>query len=157
MDPVLIPGERMWSGRDRAVRRVAALMAFEAFTLAVASTMHLSGHVHGRGEPFDANHAGIAEAIIGAMLAAGAVAMLRAPARARTIGVVLNGLAIVGFLNGLSITARGGDAPDIAYHLVVLPLLVASVVVLARTTTGPATANRGSTATPDEKRRTSRS
>jgi hypothetical protein len=45
---------------------------------------------------------------------------------------VLNGLATVGFLNGLTMTARGGDLPDIAYHLVVLPVLIASFIVLLR-------------------------
>ena len=134
MNPVLAPRGRKASGHHASVvRRVAAVMAFEAITLAVASTLHLSGHVHGRGKPFDADHAGIIEAIIGAALAAGAIAMLRAPARARTIGIVLNSLAAAGFLNGLNMTARGGDAPDIAYHLGFLPVLIGSVIVLART------------------------
>jgi hypothetical protein len=95
-------------------------MACEAATLAVASILHLP------------NRAGIAEAIIGVVLAAGALAMVRVPAGARTIGIVLNSLAIAGFLNGLIMTARAGDAPAIAYHLAVLPVLVASVVALAR-------------------------
>ena len=107
-------------------------MVFEAATLAVASALHLSGHVHGRSEPFDADHAGIAEAVIGAVLAGGAVAMLRAPARARTAGVAATGFAIVGFLVGLSITARGGRLPDVAYHVIVLPLLIAGLIVLLR-------------------------
>jgi hypothetical protein len=97
-------------------------MAFEALTLAVASSVHLP------------DRAGIAEAIIGAFLAAGAFAMVRAPARARTTGIVLNSLAAVGFLNGLTMTARDGDAPGIAYHLAVLPVMIASVIVLARAT-----------------------
>jgi hypothetical protein len=115
-----------------AVRRVAVLMAFEAITLGVASGLHLTGHVHGRSAPF----AGIAEAIIGVLLAAGAISMVRAPAKARAIGLILNGVAIAGFLNGLSMTARGGDAPDIAYHLIFLPLLTASFVVLLRAKRG---------------------
>ena len=108
-------------------------MLFEAATLAVAAAMHLSGNVHGRGRPFDADHAGIAEVIIGVLLAAGAVALLRVPARARTTGIVCNVIAAAGFANGLSMTARGGDLPDIAYHVIVLPLLIGSVVALART------------------------
>ena len=103
-------------------------MACVAVSLAVASILHLP------------NRAGIAEAIIGVVLAAGAIAMIRVPARARTIGIVLNSLAIVGFLNGLTMTARDGDAPAIAYHLAVLPVLIASVVVLAR---GPGHATPG--------------
>jgi len=95
-------------------------MACEAASLGVASALHLP------------NRAGIAEAIIGVALAAGAIAMIRVPARARTVGIVLNTLAIAGFINGLTMTARAGDAPAIAYHAVVLPILIASVVVLAR-------------------------
>ena len=111
---------------------MAGLLAAVAASLAVASALHLSGHVHGRGAPFDADHAGVAEAVIGTVLAAAAVAMVRAPARARTIGVAATSFATAGFLLGLSITARGGDAPDIAYHLTVLPILVASLVVMVR-------------------------
>jgi hypothetical protein len=108
------------SGPTVATRRVAAVMACEAASLAVASILHLP------------NRAGIAEAIIGVVLAAGAIAMIRVPARARTTGMVLNSLAIAGFLNGLTMTARAGDAPAIAYHIAVLPVLIASVVILAR-------------------------
>jgi len=121
------------AGRDaRTVRGVAVVMMIEAASLAVASAVHLSGHVSGRGEPFDAGHAGIAEAIIGAVLLCAAVAMLRTTRPARTIGLAASGFATAGFLFGLSITARGGHWPDIAYHLAVLPVLIASLVVLAR-------------------------
>jgi hypothetical protein len=62
--------------------------------------------------------------------------MFCAPGRARPIGLAATAFAIVGFLVGLTITARAGDLPDIAYHTVVLPLLVASFVVLLRTPRG---------------------
>ena len=107
-------------------------MLLQAATLVVASALHLTGHVHGRGAPFDGEHAGIAEAIIAVLLAGAAAAMLRAPDRARSIGLAANGLAIAGFLNGLAFTARGGHAPDIAYHLVMLPVFAANLVVLLR-------------------------
>ena len=123
----------------RRFRLVAAVMFVEAASLAVASAAHLSGHVTGRSAPFDGDHAGIAEAIIGAVLAASAVAMLRLPRRARVIGLLANGFAAAGFLVGLRATALGGHWPDIAYHLIVLPVLVGSLVVLAR-----ASGNRGS-------------
>jgi hypothetical protein len=114
----------------KVVTRVAALMAVEAATLAVAATLHLTGSVTGRSSLFDADNAGIAEAIIAVVLAGGAIAMLGLPARARTIGVVVTGFAIVGFLIGLTMTARGGHLPDIAYHLVLLPALIGSLVAL---------------------------
>jgi hypothetical protein len=107
-------------------------MLLEAASLAVASALHLSGHVHGRSAPFDADHAGVAEAIIGIVLVAAAVVMLRALRQARTVGITATGFAIVGFLVGLSMTASGGHLPDIAYHLTVLPLLAGGLFLLIR-------------------------
>jgi hypothetical protein len=111
-------------------RRIAGLMMFEAATLVVASALHLSGHVHGRSAPFDADHAGLAEAIIAIVLVAGATATWYAPARARQAAIGAQGFAIAGFIVGLSMTLRGGDLPDIAYHLTMLPVLVAGLVAL---------------------------
>ncbi len=111
---------------------VAAVMLVEAASLVVASTIHLTGHVTGRAPIFDADDAGIAEAVIAAVLLAGALAMYRFPGRARTVGLAATGFATAGFLIGLRMTAAGGHWPDIAYHLTVLPLLIASLVVLAR-------------------------
>jgi hypothetical protein len=113
-------------------RRVAWLMVVVAATLATASALHLAGQVTGRSRPFDSDHAGIAEAIIGAVLAMGALGMIMRPRRARAIGIGVTVFAVAGFLLGLSMTARGGHLPDIAYHLVVLPVLVGTLVVLAR-------------------------
>jgi hypothetical protein len=130
VDPVVeAPGG---AHNRRVVRRVAGLMVVEAVTLAVASALHLSGQVTGRSSPFDADHAGIAEAIIGAVLVAGAAGMMWLPGKARVIGIIVNGLAIAGFLLGLSMTVRGGHLPDIGYHLVVLPALIGSLVALLR-------------------------
>ena len=42
------------------------------------------------------------------------------------------GFAIAGFGIGLSMTTRGGDVPDIAYHAIVLPFLLAGLVALLR-------------------------
>jgi hypothetical protein len=128
-DPLEAPSE---AHHRRVVTRVAWVMVIEAMTLAVASALHLSGHVTGRSSPFDADHAGIAEAIIGALLVTGAVMMIWLPRKARVIGTIVNGLAIAGFINGLTLTAQGGHLPDIGYHLVVLPLLIASLFALLR-------------------------
>jgi predicted membrane channel-forming protein YqfA (hemolysin III family) len=114
------------------VRRIAALMAFEAATLVVASIAHLSGNVHGRSEPFNAEHAGIAEAIIGTVLACGAVTMMRGSRRASAFGLATTGFAIAGFLVGLNFTARGGDLPDVAYHVTMLPVLMGTLVTMLR-------------------------
>lgn len=115
-----------------AVRRIGALMVVEAASLGVASALHLSGHVHGRAKPFDGDHAGVAEAIIAVVLFCGAIAVRQGSAHARAMALGATGFSIVGFLVGLTMTTQGGHAPDIAYHLVVLPLLVASLYVLVR-------------------------
>ena len=103
-----------------------------AGSLAVASIVHLGGYVQGRSDLFDAGDAGVAEPVIGAVLAAGAAVMLRVPAQTRPVGLAATGFALAGFLVGLSITARAGHLPDIAYHAAVLPLLVGAFVVLYR-------------------------
>jgi hypothetical protein len=119
-------------GGHKLTRNVAALMVFEAATLAVASGLHLAGTVQGRSLPFNPDGAGIAEAVIGIVLAAAAVVMFRSPARARPVGLAATGFAIVGFLVGLNFTARGGHLPDVTYHLVMLPILVGGLIALLR-------------------------
>lgn len=103
-------------------------MAFVATTLVVASALHLAGRVHGS-DPFDPDRAGVAEAVIAAVLAGGAVVLFRKPERGRGVGLAALGFAIVGFVVGLNFTTRGGHAPDIAYHVIVLPALIGAFVV----------------------------
>jgi peptidoglycan/LPS O-acetylase OafA/YrhL len=114
-------------------RRVGMLMAFEAATLAVAAIVHLAGYTPaGSKPPFNASDAGVAEAIIGVVLAYGAIEVLRSSRRAWAAAVATTSFAIFGFLVGLTITAQGGDVPDVAYHVIMLPILIASLVILAR-------------------------
>ena len=122
----------------RLIKAVAILMAVEAVSLAVASGLHLGGSVHGRSSSFDPDAAGIAEAVIGVVLAVAAVALLRGGIRARTVAIGANAFALLGFLIGISETARGGRIPDIAYHATVIPLLVAGLVLLIRARDIPA-------------------
>jgi peptidoglycan/LPS O-acetylase OafA/YrhL len=118
---------------DRPVlRAVAAVLVLVALSLAVASVLHLTGQVRGRAKLFDSDDAGIAEAVIGAVLASGSILMYRNARRARSIGLAVTVFAIAGFIVGLTITTQGGHLPDIAYHLTILPLLVGSLVVLIR-------------------------
>jgi hypothetical protein len=127
--------------RTRARHRLAVVIGAVAGSLAVASALHLSGQVQGRSAPFDADHAGIAEALLCVVLVVGATALWRAGPRARLVGLGTTGFAIAGFCWGLNITARGGHWPDITYHLAVLPLLIASFVALLRER-GPAPQGR---------------
>jgi hypothetical protein len=117
---------------DARLRSIAAVTALVAVSLVIASALHLSGLVHGRSEPFDADNAGVAEAIIAVVLAGGAFALAHASAHARRIAIAALSFAIVGFGVGLNFTARGGDLPDVAYHLTILPVLVISLIALMR-------------------------
>lgn len=127
--------QRAHLGNRTVTRRVAGLMLFEAATLAVASAVHLAGGVQGRSAVFDPDGAGIAEAIIGIVLVAAAAVMFRSPAHARAVGIAATSFAIAGFLLGLNFTARGGHLPDIAYHVVMLPILAGGLIALLRART----------------------
>jgi hypothetical protein len=107
-------------------------MLFESATLAAVASLHLGGMLGDGSEPFDPTAAGVAEAIIGVALAAGAAALLCKSARAREIAVATTLFAIAGFVLGLTFTVRGGGAIDIAYHVVMLPLLLLTLIVLLR-------------------------
>ena len=110
-------------------RWIAALIGFEALTLAVISPLHLSGALGGGAKPFNPTAAGTAEALIGVVLIVGALGLLRGH---RNAAMAVVTFAIVGFLVGLSFTLRGGDTTDIAYHATMLPLLLFTLLVLWR-------------------------
>lgn len=116
---------------DRGLARIAILMIVEAATLAAIASLHFGGVLEGS-EPFRPTVAGIAEAIIGLALASGAVALLRRVRQARRIAIATTIFAIVGFAVGLSFTLRGGGAVDVAYHAVMLPLLLLTLGLLLR-------------------------
>jgi hypothetical protein len=50
--------------------------------------------------------------------------------RGRAVALAATGFAIVGVLYGLSITTQGGDLPDIVYHATLLPVLIATFILL---------------------------
>jgi peptidoglycan/LPS O-acetylase OafA/YrhL len=136
---------RQTATRHRS-RRIAALMLFEALTVVVMSTLHLSGAIHGGKKPYDPTGAGIAEAIIAIVLVGGAIALIRIPRQARAPALAAVGFAIAGFILGLTFTVRGGTALDVIYHATMLPALIATAVLLAR---GPrAQATRGPRSRP---------
>jgi peptidoglycan/LPS O-acetylase OafA/YrhL len=118
---------------QRRRRRIAAVMGLEAASLLVASLLHLSGFAHGHARPFTATGAGIAEAVIGIVVACGAIALMRPGARGRGTALAVTAFAIIGVIYGLNITAQGGDLPDIVYHATLLPLLIATFALLLRT------------------------
>ena len=113
-------------------RAIATLMGFEALTLAIMSALHLAGIFAGGTRPYSPTAAGIAEAVICAVLIGGAVALARDPLRGRVIALAALGFAILGVIAGLSFTIQGGDAIDIAYHTTILPLLLITLAAMSR-------------------------
>jgi hypothetical protein len=118
-------------GADRRLTGIALLMIFEAATLAAIAALHFGGVLEGS-RPFRPTAAGIAEAIIGLALLIGAVALLRRLPHAQSVAIATTVFAIAGFAVGLSFTLRGGDAVDVAYHAVMLPLLFLTLLALVR-------------------------
>jgi hypothetical protein len=107
-------------------------MGFEVLTLAVVSTLHLGRTLGGGSRPFNPRAAGIAEAVIGIVLAAGLIALLLDSRGGRRVALAATAFAIVGFLVGLTFTIQGGDPFDVAYHAVMLPVLVVTAIGLLR-------------------------
>ena len=115
------------------LRRIALLMVAVAVSLAVASGLHLSGLPHARGGQYNPTAAGIAEAVICAALLWGVAALLRRGGAGRAVALAVTVFAIAGFGYGLSVTARGGNLPDVIYHVTVLPVLLVTLALLLRT------------------------
>jgi len=122
----------------RTDRRFAVVMLAEAASFGVASYLHLDGRIPLgfttiTGEHF--SRASVPEAIIGAVLAAGAIVVAVAPGRARTAALGATGSAVLGVLAGLGFvltSSRPHIAADLAYHLTMLIVLLAGLVVLIR-------------------------
>jgi hypothetical protein len=118
----------------RRVRQtLATLIGFEAATLAVMSVLHLTGILAGGARPFRPTDAGIAEAVIGGVLAGGAVALARRPLHGRVFALAALGFAALGVIAGLGFTVRGGDAIDVAYHATLLPVLLITLGAVSKT------------------------
>jgi hypothetical protein len=95
------------------MRSLAALMTFEAATLAIAATLHVTGASGDGPKPFAPSGAGIAEAIICVVLLLGAAALFRDPVSGRQAALGAVAFAIFGFIIGLTFTL-GGPAVDVA-------------------------------------------
>jgi hypothetical protein len=113
-------------------RRIAALMAFAAATLAVFSVLHLAGGLKPGSGSSNGSGAGFAEAIICVVLVLGLRALVRSPARGRLPALGATCFAIVGFIVGLTFTVDGGATVDLVYHLTMFPVLIVTALTLAR-------------------------
>jgi len=120
------------SNQKRVDAAIVGLIGVEASTLAIMSVLHLTGIVAGGTRPYRPTAAGIAEAVIGAVLTVGAAALTRSSRHGRDTAVAALGFAILGVIAGLSFTIRGGGAIDIAYHATLLPLLLITLAAMSR-------------------------
>jgi hypothetical protein len=100
-------------------------MRLTALSLAVFATLHMAGALHVGSSSKPSYGAGVAEALICIVLLGGSLG------RSRRAALSAVGFAIFGFLVGLTFTIDGGSPIDLAYHLVVLPVLIATAALLA--------------------------
>jgi hypothetical protein len=107
-------------------RRTALLMGFVAATLGIMSALHFAGTFRGETDA----PAGIPELIIGGVLVAGAMALLRNGDSWAAVAAL--GFATAGFLLGLTITIERGAAVEVAYHAAALPALVFGFALATR-------------------------
>ena len=112
-------------------------MLAEAATLGTASYLHRDGRIPlgltvVRGEQFTG--ASVPEAVIGAILAAGAAIVLAAPDRARRAALFATGFGVLGVLAGVAFVATSGRPSitiDLTYHAILLAALTTTLVLLA--------------------------
>jgi hypothetical protein len=113
---------------------IQRLLAFAALTFWVASAIHFGVTiplgVATISDPF--RGAAIPEAFVGAVVAAGALALWSGRAAAKEIASGTAVFAILVTLYGLSVTVRAGRAADEAYHVSVLVILMGSLGLLYR-------------------------
>jgi heme A synthase len=85
-----------------------------------------------RGEQFTG--ASVPEAVIGAILAAGAAIVLTVPDRARRAALFATGFGVFGVLAGMGFVLTSGRpsiAIDLTYHATLLAALITTLVLLA--------------------------
>lgn len=122
-------------------RFIAGLMVAQAVSLAVMGALHISGTVHpASGVEF---RAGVSEVVISVVMLWGASSMARRGAAGYKVALGTTLFAIAGFIFGLTITIRSGYIPDITYHVIVLPTLFVSLVLIWRAGRGGAGAGHG--------------
>lgn len=123
--------------RNGVPRLFAFAMLAEAATLGIASYLHTDGHIPLgftviRGEQFTG--ASVPEAIIGAILAAGAAIVATAPDRARRAALFATGFGVFGVLAGVAFVLTSGRPSiviDLTYHAILLAALITTLVLLA--------------------------
>ena len=118
-------------------RSISALMALAAATLFAASAIHFGLTIPLPGGTLADPFAGAAapEAVIGAVLAVGAVGTLVWWPAARPLAWGATLFAILGVVVGLNFTLPRGSTGDIAYHILLLVLVLSIALRLRRAST----------------------
>jgi hypothetical protein len=110
---------------------IRVFLLIEAAAFAAAALAHSGVLVHG----YEHQQARVAESLTALVLLAGFVLSWIRPAWTRQAGIVAQGFALLGTLVGLVTIAIGvgpQTAPDVAYHLGILAVLVWGLVAAAR-------------------------
>jgi hypothetical protein len=111
-------------------------MLAEAVTFGIASYLHLDGRIPLGFATITGEHfrdAAIPEAIIGGVLAAGAVWLLAGAARGRAAALGVTGFAIFGTAVGIGAVSSSGRASitaDLTYHAIIMAALLATFAAL---------------------------
>jgi len=107
-------------------------MSVAAVTLALASVIHF-GVALPLGVATLSDHfpnAAIPEAVIAVILLAGVGISMVRPAAAKPVALATTAVATLGVLFGLSVTVRGPQHGDVAYHVSVLAVLLLTLGML---------------------------
>jgi hypothetical protein len=117
---------------NRITQRIWFFMFVETAAFSVAALTHfgllIAGYQHHR--------AGTAESVITLVLFAGLALSWIRPASIRVIGLAAQGFALLGTLVGIFMIAIGDGPrtlPDVAYHVIIVIVLVSGITVAART------------------------
>lgn len=113
-------------------RTIRLFLLFETATFVAAALLHFGILTDG----FEHQKAGIAESVIAAVLLIGLILTWISPAGTRKAGLAAQTFALLGTLVSVFTIAIGvgpRTIPDIAYHVGIVAVLVAALVVAKRT------------------------
>ena len=117
--------------QNRATGKIRLFMLTEACAFSLAAAIHFAVLVQG----YQHHAAGTAESVIAAVLWIGLVLSGLLAGWTRAAGLVTQGFAAFGTLVGITTIIVGigpQTLPDIAYHVVILIVLIFGLVVTAR-------------------------
>jgi len=132
-------------------RSIRVFLLIEASSFATAALVHFGVLTHG----YEHHAAGTAESVIAVVLLLGFALSWSPLASTRALGLAAQAFALLGTLIGVFTIAIGvgpRTLPDIAYHSVIVAVLVAGLIVAARAPV----AGSGSARTPKPAARSAR-